>query len=325
MTALVGGLPAHGDEGTGPTGHRILAPMTAGHVEDLPIDGIVVHLRRFEPARRVPTAPPMLLVHGLGANAVSWLPVGQGLADRRGAPVIAPDLVGFGYTRATTERATIQRNATLVAEVLERLGPAVLVGNSMGGAIAVKVAARWPDLVEAVVLVNPALRPPIGSPQWRSSAVLAPMVLPAFGARLVASRARELGPERLVDGTLELVLDDPARLDPAVREQLITIARTRMGYPEAPRAYADAASSLFWYLARNFDRDLAAVLRARAGLVVFGERDRLVHVTSAHALCARHPTIALEVLDGLGHAPQLESPERFVEVVDAWLRAVLGR
>jgi pimeloyl-ACP methyl ester carboxylesterase len=54
--------------------------------------------------------------------------------------------------------------------------------------------------------------------------------------------------------------------------------------------------------------------------MVFGERDRLVDVSSARALAARHPDLDVAYLDGLGHAPHLEAPARFVDTVDAWLR-----
>ena len=97
------------------------------------------------------------------------------------------------------------------------------------------------------------------------------------------------------------------------------IAADRMEYPEAARAYADAAGSLFWYMARNLDRDLTAALPAVPGLMVFGDRDQLVDVTSARALVERHPTLDVTWFDGIGHAPQLEAPQRFVDAVDAWL------
>ena len=110
----------------------------------------------------------MLLIHGLGANTVSWLPVGQALANRHHAPVVALDLAGFGYTRAEGTVATLNRNAELVIAALEEIGPAVVVGNSMGGSITVKVTARRPDLVDSMILVNPAVKPVVGSPQWRN-------------------------------------------------------------------------------------------------------------------------------------------------------------
>jgi len=307
--------------------------MTAGVVDEIQLDGCVVHLRRWEPAGPAvdPTTdaaevPPMLLVHGLGANTISWLTVGQALADRRGTSVVALDLVGFGYTRAVDTPATLNRNADLVIAALEEFGPSVVAGNSMGGAITVKVAARRPDLVEAMVLVNPAVRAAgLRSPQMRTGAVMAPMLFPTLGARLITARANKFGPEGLVDGTLQVVLEQYEDLDPALRADFIAIARDRMEFPEAARAYVDAASSLFWYMTRNLDRDLAVALQSRPGLLVFGDRDRLIHVSSAHALAQRHPTLAVEMLEGIGHAPQLDAPAVFVDTVAAWLDPLFGR
>lgn len=300
--------------------------MTAGHVVDLELDGLTVHTRRWDPDRPVPGAPPILLVHGLGANTISWITVGQALADRRGTTVTAIDLAGFGFTRAQDTAATVARNADLVIAALDALGPSVVAGNSMGGAITVKVTARRPDLVHAMVLVNPAVRAAsLRSPQMRTGVFMAPMLFPTLGERLVATRANQLGPEGLVDGTLQVVLEQPDALAPAVRESFIDIARARMEFPEAARAYADAASSLFWYMTRNLDRDLAVALRSRPGLLVFGDRDRLIHVSSAHALLRRHPALEAELLEGIGHAPQLDAPDRFVEAVDTWLHTVSGR
>jgi len=297
--------------------------MHPGAVETRTLDGLSVTLRRWDPQRNGHgdhTAPPLLLVHGLGANTVSWLPVGQPLADRHNAPVIALDLAGFGYTRSVGTNATIQRNAALVIAALEEFGPGVVVGNSMGGAITIKVSALRPDLVRGVVLVNPALRPVFGSPQWRQAWLLSPMVFPPVGARLIGGRARQLGAEGMVDGTLMLVLEDPTALDRSIRDEFVTIATDRGAYPEAARAYADAAASMFWYLVRNLDRDLAVILETHPALMVFGDRDRLVHFSSARALSARHPELDVAILEGIGHAPQLEAPQLFVDVVDEWLR-----
>lgn len=303
--------------------------MTAGTVDALHLDGCEVHLRRWEPTGDTADtidAPPMLLVHGLGANTLSWVTVGQALADRRGTTVVAVDLVGFGYTRAVDSPATLNRNADLVVAALDAFGPSVVAGNSMGGAITVKVASRRPDLVEALVLVNPAVRASgLRSPQMRTGAAMAPMLFPTLGQRLITARAQQLGPEGLVDGTLEVVLERLDTLDAQVRDDFIAIARDRMEFPEAARAYVDAASSLFWYMTRNLDRDLAVALQQRPGLLVFGNRDRLIHVSSAEALARRHPRLAVEMLDGIGHAPQLDAPDRFVDTVTTWLDAPFAR
>jgi pimeloyl-ACP methyl ester carboxylesterase len=294
--------------------------MPAGVLEEVELDGCVVHLRRWDPAGVASDQTPILLVHGLGANTVSWITVGRDLAERRGAPVVAVDLVGFGYTRALDTPATLNRNADLVVAALEKLGPSVVAGNSMGGAITVKVAARRPDLVEAMVLVNPAVRASgIRSPQMRTGVFMAPMLIPRFGERVITARAGQLGAEGLVDGTLQVVLERFDALDASVRENFIAVARDRMEFPEAARAYADAASSLFWYMTRNLDRDLAVALRSRPGLLVFGDADRLIHVSSAEALTQRHPTLDVAMLPGIGHAPQLDDPDLFVDTVTTWL------
>jgi len=302
--------------------------MPGGVVDEIHLDGCAVHVRRWDPATAHGPAPrpPILLVHGLGANTVSWITVGRPLAERWGAPVIALDLAGFGYTRAIDRAATLNDNADLVIAALEELGPSVVAGNSMGGAITVKVAARRPDLVAAMVLVNPAVRVAgWRSPQLRAGVFMAPMLFPRLGERLISARAEQLGPEGLVDGTLQIVLERRDALDAQVRDTFVAIARDRMEFPEAARAYADAASSLFWYMARNLDRDLAVALRTSPGLLVFGDRDRLIHVSSARALARRHPDLAVEMLEGVGHAPQLEAPARFVEAVTRWLDPLFGR
>ncbi|MFM8304215.1 MAG: alpha/beta fold hydrolase, partial [Actinomycetota bacterium] len=222
--------------------------MLIGNVEDIELDGCAVRLHQWQPPGSTSPRddrPPILLVHGLGANTMSWMTVGRDLAERHGTSVVALDLVGFGYTRAVGTPATVSRNADLVVAALERLGPSVVAGNSMGGAITVKVAARRPDLVEAMVLVNPAVRASgLRSPQMRAGMFMAPMLFPRVGERVVSARAEQLGPEGLVDSTLEVVLERLDALDTSVRDTFVAIARDRMAFPEAARAYADAASSL---------------------------------------------------------------------------------
>ncbi|HET6988848.1 MAG TPA: alpha/beta fold hydrolase, partial [Kribbella sp.] len=124
------------------------------------------------PARRVPVAgvdllvrdvpgaaadlPPALFVHGLGGSSLNWTAVGLLLNDTiRG---IAPDLPGFGRT-PLSGAAGINEQAAVLVELLEREveQPVHLFGNSMGGAVAVTLAAQRPDLVASMTLISPAL------------------------------------------------------------------------------------------------------------------------------------------------------------------------
>jgi len=297
--------------------HLELIPVTTGRTLQIHADGVSVHAVEWRPER---ARRQVLLVHGLGANTISWEPSAQRLADRLDAVVTAVDLVGFGRTRAPERTATLATNERLVGALLEQRGPSIVMGNSMGGAIGVRITARRPELVERLVLVNPAVphpRPGVGD--WVRLARLAPMMVPTVGRTVLATRARLLGPERLVDSTLSWCLDDPKCLDPDVRLRLIELAAERYAYPEAPAAYAEAARSMLVYLARGILDDLAVAASARPTMIVHGARDRLVPLAAAVRAAARHEAIELCVLDDIGHTPQLEDPERFVSVVADWV------
>ena len=91
--------------------------------------------------------------------------------------------------------------------------------------------------------------------------------------------------------------------------------------PWAADAFIDAARSIFRILARrrHFARWVGEI--AAPTLVVQGEKDRLVDVASARWLVEKNPQFELEVFDDIGHVPQLECPDRFLEVVGSWLAA----
>ncbi|MEX0664074.1 MAG: alpha/beta hydrolase [Acidimicrobiia bacterium] len=295
------------------------APL--GRAHHLEADGVRVHAVEWTPIEPREDQHRVLLVHGLGANTLSWEPIGQPLADALGAPVTAVDLIGFGRTRAPERSASIASNRQLVTALLEVQGPSVAVGNSMGASIAIGVAARRPDLVTSLVLVDPALPHPRPSVvDFLRLARFAPVMVSSLGGRVVRTRARMLGPERLVDATLSWSLHDTGRLDPDLRRRLIALAAERYGYPEAAGAYAEAARTLLLYLARGINEDLAAAVECPM-LLVHGEHDRLVSLVAAREAATHNDHVELRVLDGVGHAPQLEDPDRLVAVLSGWLNA----
>jgi pimeloyl-ACP methyl ester carboxylesterase len=302
-------------------GGRALSRAAIGRALTLDTDDVRVNATRWTPSTDAsPNGTRVLLVHGLGANTLSWEPIGQLLADDLCATVTAIDLIGFGRTRLPGRPATIATNRRLVTGVLEELGPSMIVGNSMGAAIGIGVTARRPDLVTQLVMVNPAL--PHARPGMRDVlrlARFAPVMVGPVGRHVVGTRARLLGPERLVDSSLEWSLHDPSRLDPDLRLRLVALAAERYAYPEAPAAYAEAARSMLLYLARGLHDDLAAAAPQRPTLLLHGEHDRLVNVAAAREVAARHDHVDLHVLEGVGHAPQLEDPEGLVGVVSSWL------
>jgi pimeloyl-ACP methyl ester carboxylesterase len=269
-------------------------------------------------------APPIVLVHGLGGSTVNWELVGDGLARRLATRVVAFDLAGFGRTTLGSRRATLGANGDLLAALVAGIGPSVIVGNSMGGALGVGLAARHPELVRALVLVDPALPRPFRPPGIRESfdgltnlGGLAAAAVPVVGPSLVRYRMRQLGPAGTVDGTLRIVCAHPSRVDATLRKRMIELTAYRVEGNDSTRAYHDAILSLVRYTTRRMPADIRAV-RAPT-LVIHGDRDRLVPISLAFATIRRRPDWAIEVFGDCGHVPMIEQPERFVTATADWL------
>ena len=280
-------------------------------------DGLWVHTADWEPSARRADAPPVVLVHGLGGSTVSWELVGQSISDRLGTRVTALDLPGFGRTRCPDQPASFEAHRHVVKTLLEDRGPAIVAGNSMGGAITVALSARHPELMLGMVLVNAAYPRPSGNfDQLSRTAKFAALAFPKAATPVVHARARRLGPVGLVDATLLFVLSDPSRLEPELRDRLIELATERRSYPEAAGAYAQSGGTLFRYLALRMRADLEG--SQVPALLVHGSRDRLIPVSFARAVARRRPDWQYAELDDCGHAPQLEWPDKFVELISTW-------
>ena len=260
---------------------------------------------------------PILLVHGLGGSHVNWSAVAQPLT--RFGSVRAIDLIGFGRTPLAGRSSAVESQCDLVVAYLrEHVDTrAVLIGNSMGGLISMLVAEAAPELVDSLVLVDPAL--PVVRPRLDPSVLskLALPLVPGLGNRAYALAVED--PEKFMDETFSIVFADRSRLRPEDREVAVAMAHERATMPWAPEAFADAARSIFPIVlrGRTFARRVGAI--EAPGLVVHGDKDRLVDIASARWLIKQRPGWSLEEFEGVGHVPQLESPGRFLETVGAWL------
>jgi pimeloyl-ACP methyl ester carboxylesterase len=98
---------------------------------------------------------------------------------------------------------------------------------------------------------------------------------------------------------------------------MIELTAERLTWPEVAPAYADAARSLVGYLTRGIHRDLAVAAATTPTLLIHGSEDQLVPLHAArHA--ARLHELELHVLQGVGHAPQLEVPDRLLDAIESW-------
>ena len=267
---------------------------------------------------------PIVLVHGLGGSHANWLSVGKRLAER--GRVLAPDLAGFGRTPLAGRSAAVDANRALLDRFLGATcdEPAVLVGNSMGGLISLMEASLRPEKVAALVLVGPAQpRPLLAAPDWRIVATFAAYAMPMVGETFVRWRSRLLGPEGIVRQTLDLCCVDASRIAPEVFAAHVALAEERAhGMPCAAEAFLGAARSVVSRTLRaGWFAELVRAVKAPT-LVVQGDADRLVPVLASRALAESRPDWRLEVLPGIGHVPQLEAPDRFIDLMGSWLDEV---
>ena len=263
---------------------------------------------------------PLVMVHGLGGNAMNWMAVGPELAKNH--RVLALDLAGFGRTPLFNRSATLGANAELVHSFIEQVigEPTILMGNSMGGHIAILEAADHPRWVAALILVDPAIPGVhVRRPDPTMLGVMAALTLPGLADFVIDRRARVLGPERLVRETIALVAVDPSRIDADVIDAHVQLMRERGNLGrQASRAFLQAVRSLGLRMADP--RFWSKIKKVEApALVVHGELDRLIPVSAVRELVRRRPDWNLEVIDGVGHVPMMETPDLFLKVVNQWL------
>lgn len=266
--------------------------------------------------------PLLVCVHGLGGAAWNWAALAPYLLDT--CRVLAVDLAGHGQTPSAGRGTTVRDNRRLLDRFLREVAkePAVLVGNSMGGAISLLEAAAAPQRVTGLVLVDPALPRPMLTPvDPRVAAAFAVMSLPGLGEVALRRRAGRRTPEQQVRETLALCCVDSRRIPPEVVALGVALAQERAADRYAGSDLLAAARSLVRMLAfsRRF-RDAMARVQAPV-LLLHGAQDRLVSVDVARSVARANPTWRLEVRDDLGHVPQLEAPDWTAAVLLDWLAA----
>lgn len=260
---------------------------------------------------------PALLVHGLGGDSLDWADLGARLRDRIDA--YALDLPGFGMSPPpTVGDVSLDAHARAVVHVARTMrGPVHLIGNSLGGAVATRVAAEHPELVRTLTLISPALpdlRPRLWS--WQLTLTLLPLV----GRRLVDAALHE-DPERLAAQVFRLCYGDPAAVTDVQRAHEVELIRRRAGLAHATSVYRSSLRSLVSaYLQRGRRRLwLQAQQVGVPTLLIYGGRDKLVDPRLAQRAAREFPHAQLALLPALGHVAHIEQPDRVAEVVRHFL------
>lgn len=247
--------------------------------------------------------PTVVLIHGFASSLYTWKDVLPALAARH--DVVALDLPGFGGSDIKHPLAGASYPAVVLA-VMDRLGieRAALVGNSLGGSVAVAIAAEQPQRVSALALIDsagfnfdPAERP------WILRLVAAPGV--AAAAERVPMR------RRLVAAGLRQVF---------FRNELVTDERideyaAPMMRPGATRAAGELLASAGAPFAAIAERVRAPTL------VIWGREDTWIPVSHAERFTAAIPGATAVVLEACGHVPQEERPEEVSALLVRFLAA----
>lgn len=273
---------------------------------------------RHDWSERFAPDEPAVFVHGLGGESLEWADVAGLLADR--CDWYAPDLPGFGDSPPPADGdLSIDGHARAVIDVITALGagPVHLVGNSLGGTVATRIAAERPDLVRSLVLISPAL--PDLRPRLWSSQLLVSLV-PLFGPWLV--RHTLLGnPEKLARRVVWFCYGNPRALTSARLDEELDAIRRRAALPHTVRVYR---SSLRALVSTYFQVGRRRLWR-QAGLVdvptllIYGGRDKLVDPRMARRAAAAFRNARVVLLAEAGHVAHLEFPEQVATIVRGFL------
>jgi pimeloyl-ACP methyl ester carboxylesterase len=265
-----------------------------------------------------------LLVHGLGSSARSWLDVMVPLSDA--GEVVAVDLPGFGETEIPHGgSARVRANAHFVRAFLDALGwdRSRLFGSSMGGLVTTLAAGWYPERINRLVLVNPAL-PTLRRESWRVPrrvfARIVPAATPVLGRAIVEAGLRAKSAEEVVEESLDAVFFDSDRIRPALIDIITEGVRETQERPWRRAAIAEAARSMVAMLieGRTVEKAIASITAPT--FVIWGDADLLVSGRVISGLVARRAEWHRHDLADIGHAPMLECPDDFVRLVLDWYR-----
>ncbi|MBF4766915.1 alpha/beta fold hydrolase [Nocardioides agariphilus] len=282
----------------------------AGHgVEYLTIHG---HRRAFVRAgHEIGTAPVLLLLHGLGADHTTWDPVIAQLARRY--TVIAPDLLGHGQSAKPRADYTLGGYANGMRDLITVLGidKVTLVGHSFGGGVAMQFAYQFPERTERLVLVGTGGLGPQVTPVIRAittpgfAAFMGPLTLP--GVRHVAAAAmrglKRTGIKEFRD------FDEVAAIYESFREP-----DARLAIAHVTRAVVDWRGQIVTMA------DRAYLTAAMPLCVIWGEDDRVIPVSHASIAAELAPGARVEIIANAGHFPHKDHPERFVRILNDFVR-----
>lgn len=243
---------------------------------------------------------PIVLVHGFGANKENWLEMVMEIPDSW--PVVALDLPAFGESTYLDDAGyDLNQQADRLNDFLEEagIGQANLVGNSMGGGIIIWLALSHPEKVASLTLMNSV---GLDDPNTQSDFE-----------------------KDFAEGRNPLIVNNVEDFDSMI--EYATVKPPFIPWPvsavlaEQAVERKDRLDRVFKQLnakVKLTDPDYLQPITAPT-LVMWGEKDRLLHVTNATLLAENLTNSKLVVYENIGHAPMIEVPEQSAQDIVAFI------
>jgi pimeloyl-ACP methyl ester carboxylesterase len=253
--------------------------------------------------------PAILLIHGIAGSSTAWRDVMPTLA--RSYTVIAPDLIGHGQSAKPVGDYSLGAYASGLRDLLRVLGVAraTVVGHSFGGGVAMQLAYQHPEFCERLVLVDSG---GLGREvSWLlrfmtlpASEYLMPVIFPSFIRRHGNEVSRMLHNRGI----------RMARVGEMWRSySSLTESVNRPSFIRTIRSVIDPGGQTVSALDRLY---LAEDIPT---LIVWGDCDTIIPVSHAYAAHDAIPRSRLEIIEGSGHFPHVEAPERFLSGLISFL------
>jgi len=275
------------------------------------VNGLQVRLETAEYSGDCGCEPPVIiLMHGFGASTFSWRDVIEPLS--RSGDVIAYDRPAFGFTERPTDWEDVnpygvQGNLDLLNALINQFAAdraVILVGHSAGGQLAAEFALQYPDQVQRLVLVDPAIYTTGGGAPWLNWVFAVPQIdrLGPFLVQGISSSGEDLLRESYYNQTL---ITDEVYAGYRAPLQVIGWEQAFWEFTTAPRVttVADSVTQI-----------------TQPTLLISGAHDTVVPVADTERLATEIPNSTLVIINQSAHLPQEEQPGVFVYSFEKWLQ-----
>ncbi|MDZ4266985.1 MAG: alpha/beta fold hydrolase [Mycobacterium sp.] len=251
----------------------------------------------------------LLLIHGMAGSSETWRAVIPQLSKKY--RVIAPDLLGHGQSAKPRSDYSLGAFAVLLRDLLEELGisRATVVGQSLGGGVAMQFAYQHPDFCQRLVLISSGgLGPDVGWTLRLLSAPGAELLLPVIAPPPVVTAGNKLRSWFAAGG-----IQSPRGAEMWSAYSSLADSQTRQAFLKTLRSVVDYRGQSVSALNRlHLTSDLPT-------MVIWGDQDRIIPIEHGYAVHEARPGCRLEVLTGVGHFPHVERPGEVADLIEDFI------